>query len=97
MTRYLINWKAVNSRIQENREARIKQDIAFTQMVQEALKSGPLKEWATNTDGTKGYATFEGSETDMALMSTMYVPFFEFEVYPILTADEWMGVLKTAA
>ena len=97
MTRYLITWKAVNSRIHENVEARVKQDMAFTQMVQEALKSGALKEWGTSTDGMKGYAIFDGSETDMALMSVMYVPFFEFEIYPILTADQWMGILKTVA
>jgi len=98
MTRYLVIWKAVNSRFPENREAKIKQQIGFTQLVQEALKSGgPLKEWATIPDGTMGYAIFDGSEIDMGVMATFYTPYFEFEVHPIMTADQFMGILKTAA
>jgi len=98
MTRYLVLWKAVNSRFPENREAKIKQQIGFTQLVQEALKSGgPLKEWATIPDGTMGYAIFDGNETDMGVMATFYMPYFEFEVHPIMSADQFMGVLKTAA
>jgi hypothetical protein len=97
MTRYLVIWKAVNSRFPEEREARVKQQIGFTQIVQEALKSSPLKEWGTIPDGTMGYAIFDGSETDMAVMATLYVPHFEFEVHPILTAEEFLGALKTAA
>lgn len=98
MTRYLVIWKAVNSRFPENREARLKLQMGFTQLVQEALKSGgPLKEWGSIPDGTMGYAIFDGSETDMAAMATLYVPTFEFETHPILTADEFLGVLKKLA
>ena len=97
MTRYLVYWKAVNSRIPENVEAKVKQLKTFTQMAQEALKSGALKEWGTFGDGTEGYVVFEGSETDGALMSMMYTPFYELEVHPILTADQFMEVLNTVA
>jgi hypothetical protein len=94
MAKYLVTWKAVNARQPENQEARIKQAMAHTELVREALKSGALKEWGCSPDGQKGYAVFEGSEDDMSLMSTMYVPFYEFDVYPILTVDQWLGVLK---
>jgi hypothetical protein len=98
MTRYLVIWKAVNARFPENTEDRVKQQIGFTQLVQEAVKSGgPLKEWATIPDGTMGYAIFDGSETDMAVMATLYVPHFEFETYPILNAEEFLGALKSVA
>ena len=98
MTRYLVIWKAVNSRFPEERDARVKQQIGFTQLVHEAHKSGgPLKEWATIPDGTMGYAIFDGGVTDMALMATLYVPHFEFETHPIMSAEEFLGALKTAA
>lgn len=96
MTRYLVTWKAVNAREPENLEARVKQRMSFVQLVQDALKSGALKDWGTTPDGMKGYAIFEGTETAGALMALMYVPFFEFEETPILNADEWMEVLKSA-
>jgi hypothetical protein len=96
MTRYFVYWKAVNSRIPEDREAKIKQAIGFLQVVQEALKSGPIKAFGARPDDVEGYAIFEGSETDMARMATMFVPYYEYEVYPILTADEMMEVLKSA-
>jgi hypothetical protein len=96
MTKYFVYWKAVNSRIPEDREAKIKRSIGFLQIIQEALKSGPIKAYGTRPDNVEGYVIFEGSETDMARMATMFVPDFEFEVYPILTADEMMEVLKSA-
>jgi hypothetical protein len=97
MTRYLVTWKAVNSRVSDNRETRIKTQMAHTQLVQESLKSGALKEWGTEPDGQRGYAIFEGSEADMALLAAVFVPYYEFQVVPIMTADQWMGALKTAA
>jgi hypothetical protein len=98
MTRYLVIWKAVNSRFPEEREVRVKQQIGFTQLVLEAVKSGgPLKEWATIPDGTMGYAIFDGTEADMAIMATLYMPHFEFETYPIMNAEEFLAALKTAA
>ena len=96
MTRYFVYWKAVNSRIPENTEAKIKQSIGFYQITQEALKSGPIKAFGARPDSAVGYAIFEGSEADMARMATMFVPYFEYEVYPIMTADEMMEVLKSA-
>ena len=96
MPKYLVTWKAVNTRVPENREARIKQQIAHTELVHESLKSHALKEWGTSPDGQKGYAIFEGTEDDMARMGTMFVPFYEFDICPILTAEQWLGVLKSA-
>jgi len=96
MPRYLITWKAVNARIPENREARIKQQIAHTELVHEALKSGALKDWGVRTDGQMGYAIFEGNDEDGARLGTMFVPYYEFDICPILTAEQWLGVLKSA-
>jgi len=96
MTRYFVYWKSVNSRIPEDRDAKIKQSIGFLQIIKEALKSGPIKEFGVRPDDVEGYAIFEGSEIDMARMATMFVPNFEYEVYPILSADEMMEVLKSA-
>ena len=96
MTRYLVTWKAVNSRILEDREARIKASIGFVQLVAEAMKSGPIKAYGVRPDNAVGYAIFEGSEADMARMAMMFVPYFEFETYPILTADEMLEALKSA-
>jgi hypothetical protein len=96
MTRYLITWKTVNARLPENREDRVKQQLAHAELVREALKSNAIKDWGITPDGGKGYAIFEGSDEDGARIATMYVPFYEFEETPILNADEWIEVLKSA-
>jgi len=97
MTKYLIIWKVVNSRIPDDMETHLKRAIKLSQMVQESMKAGKTKEWGTRPDGTRGYSVFEGSETDLALEAAKYGPLFEYEVYPILTVDQWMGILKGAA
>jgi len=95
MTRYLVTWKAVNARQPENVEARVKQDMKFMETIQDALKSGALKDYGIAPDGMKGYAIFEGTETAGALMAQMFVPFYEFDQTPMLTADQWVEVLKS--
>ena len=97
MTRYLCIWKGVSSRFPDNRETAIKQAMTITQGGQEALKAGRLKDWGISPDGTKGYVVIEGSETDLARLAWMGTPMFEWEIYPALTADQWMGVLKSSA
>jgi len=94
MTKYLVTWKAVNARQPENMEARVKQNLKFVEMVQEALKSGVIKDYGIAGDGMRGYAIFEGTETVGATMAQMYVPYYEFEYTSVLTADEWVEVLK---
>jgi len=94
MPRYLVTWKVVNSRVPEDAEARHKRDIAFTEMVQQALKEGALKDWGCAPDGQKGYAVFEGSQTDFALMGQLYLPYIEFQDQVVFTADEFLEVLK---
>ena len=95
MARYLVTWKAVNARQPENMEARVKQNLRFMETIQDALKSGALKDYGIAGDGMKGYAIFEGTETVGAMMAQMYVPFYEFEYTSMLTADEWVEVLKS--
>ena len=96
MTKYLVTWKTVNARQPEDTEARVKQSLKFMEMTRDALKSGALKDYGITPDGGKGYAIFEGTETAGALMAQMFTPFFEFEETPVLTADQWVEVLKSA-
>ena len=95
MTKYLVTWKTVNARQPEDTEARVKQSLKFMEMTRDALKSGALKDYGITPDGGKGYAIFEGTETAGALMAQMFTPFFEFEETPVLTADQWVEVLKS--
>jgi len=85
----------VNARQPENVEARVKQNLKFMETIQDALKSGALKDYGITPDGGRGYAVFEGTETAGALMAQMYAPFYEFEETPMLTADQWIEVLKS--
>jgi len=61
-------------RLPENREDRIKQQIAYAELVHEVLKSNAIRDRGISPDGG-GYAIFEGSEEDGARIATIYVPF----------------------
>ena len=97
MPTYLVNWKAVNARVPEENEARLKHVTTQLQLVQQSLKQGKLKEWRTTPDGTRGIAIFEGNESELALEAMKYGPYFEFEFTPIMTAEQFAFVLKTVA
>ena len=47
MTKILISWKGINARISADPKEAIKQISSLTQMAQEDLKSGKLKDWAS--------------------------------------------------
>ncbi len=89
--------RASSSRVPEDREAIVRRAITVTQGGQEALKAGRLKGWGISPDGRKGYVVFGGSETDLARIAFRGVPLFESEIYPIMTANQWMEALKSSA
>ena len=97
MPSYLVTWKTVNSRIPVDRDAQLKQMTTQLQFVQQTLKQGKMKDWRTTPDGMKGIAIFEGNESDLALEAMKYSPYFDFEVTPILNAEQFAYILRTAA
>jgi len=97
MTTYLVTWKTINARVPEDKEARFKRTTANLQLVQQSMKQGKLKDWRTVPDGTRGVAIFEGSEVELAYEAMKYSPYVEFEVAPVLTAEQFLYTLKTAA
>jgi hypothetical protein len=66
MTKVLISWKGINARISADPKEAIKQISFLTQMAQEDLKSGKLKDLSVFAGGSAGYAIFEGNEVDLA-------------------------------
>jgi hypothetical protein len=97
MPKFLVLWKGVNARVPEKPEDRMKQDTMLTKMVQDDLKSGKLKDFGIFAEGGGGYVIFEGNEAELALETSKYYPFADFEAHVVLTADQNMDVLKKLA
>lgn len=86
MTKILISWKGINARISADPKEAIKQISSLTQMAQEDLKSGKLKDWGVFAGGSAGYAIFEGNEIDLAMEMGKYNPYFDIETHMVLSA-----------
>jgi len=94
MTKVLISWKGINARISSDPKEAIKQISFLTQMAQEDLKSGKLKDWGVFAGGNAGYAIFEGNEIDLAMELGKYNPYFDIETHMVLSADQQMEIIK---
>lgn len=94
MTKVLISWKGINARISADPKEAIKQISFLTQMAQEDLKSGKLKDWGVFAGGSAGYVIFEGNEVDLAMELGKYNPYFDFETHMVLSADQQMEIIK---
>jgi hypothetical protein len=63
-------------------------------MIKKDMESG-LADWGMFAGRLAGYSISEGSEQEIALRLTRYVPYVKFKVYPILSVDQVLENIKT--
>ena len=97
MPRFLVLWTMVNARVPDAPEDAMKLFTQLTQMVQEDLKAGKMKEWGVFAEGGRGYAIFEGNEVDLAWETGKYTPYVELEARIFLTVDQQLELLRKQA
>ena len=97
MPRFLVLWKMVNARVPDTPEDGLKLSMQLTQMVQEDLKAGKLKDFGMFAEGGGGYAIFEGNEVDLAFETGKYTPYIELEARILISADQQMELLRKQA
>jgi len=97
MARYMVAWELDMSRVPVDPEERAKAWSAMLDMVENDMKKGGLKDWAAYAGQLRGYSVAEGSEMEVAMMCQQYMPFVEFEVYPLTSVSQMRQMLQVAA
>ncbi len=94
MVRYIVSWKMVNSRLPENDELRLKLETRLLETVRNSMRNNKIKEFGIYPTGGSGYAFFEGTESELAVETLKYSPYVEFDVHPIITAEQYLEILN---
>ncbi len=55
---------------------------------------GGLRDWGLFAEGGAGYTIFEGTEQDIAQRLLKYYPYLKFKVYPVLSLEQAMEIVK---
>ena len=95
MGRYLVLWKAAESKIPVDAEERKAAWLMAIEMVRQDIKAGLTKEWGTFLGQTKGFTIGEGTEEEFANALMKYIPFFRFNIIPVLSIDQLEAAVKT--
>lgn len=93
MTKFLILWKDDMSRIPEDTEEQMALYANLVNLVKEDLKSGML-DWGEFVGGHAGYAVAEGTEQEVALALTKYMPYLKFKANPVISIEQVEEILK---
>ena len=95
MGRYLLLWEADETKIPLDPTVRRESWLAACEMVRQDFKNGLAKDWGVFVGQTKGFAIDEGTEEEVQKVVLKYIPYFRFQVIPILTLDQQVEAVKS--
>lgn len=94
MPRYLVNWELDPGKVPISPKERAAAWSPMLDMVENDMRRGVLKEWATCIGEEKGYGVAEGSELEIAGMCQQYVPYVRFTMHPLMSLDQMRELLQ---
>ena len=95
MGRYLLLWEADETKIPLDPTVRRESWLAAIEMVRQDFKSGLTKDWGVFLGQTKGFSIGEGTEEEIQKVALKYIPYFRFQIIPILTVDQQVEAIKS--
>lgn len=93
MTKFLILWKDDMDRIPEDTGEQLALYARLVDFVKEDFKSGML-DWGEFVGGHAGYAIAEGTEQEIAMGLTKYMPYLKFKANPVISIEQVEEILK---
>jgi len=97
MPKSWIRWQLNPQYIPTDPEEKTKLWMSMLERVKADLKAGVMTDWGNCGDGSGGYGLSELSVTDLFAYLSAWMPFVEFDVKSVLTADQSIEGLKKAA
>jgi len=94
MAKFLTLWELDTTRVPVDSEERITYWTVLLNMVKDDLKSGRTTDWGEFAGGGRGYAIGEGTEQEIYMALSRYVPYVKFEVHPILSISQIEEMMK---
>jgi hypothetical protein len=95
MGRFLLLWEADETKIPLDPTVRRESWLAACEMVRQEFKSGLTKDWGCFLGQPKGFTISEGTEEEVAKVALKYIPYFRFQIFPILTLDQNVEAVKS--
>ena len=88
MAKYLVLWEAVPENMPKDPTEQGKLFSHFMEIVQKTMAEGRTKDWGIFPGGNGGYSVHEGTPGTSFNTALQYMPYFKFDVKPVLTATE---------
>jgi hypothetical protein len=90
----LLLWETNDSLMPSDKEERGKLIMTMLEKVKKDLESGGIKSWGVSAGGGSGFSISEMDSKGVFERTTMYAPYVNFEVIPMLSVDEAIEVFK---
>lgn len=97
MTKFFIKWWVDPLKTPNTPEESGKLYLPMLEMVKADLSAGKLIDWGQFTNGREGYAISESSESDLFATMQKWVPVIEWQVFPVLSAEQSIEAIKQLA
>jgi hypothetical protein len=94
MGKFLVLWEVDTTRIPANPKELYENWTMMLNLVKKDMESG-LEDWGMFAGRLSGYSINVGSEQEIALRVTKYVPYIKFKVYPVITVDQVLENITT--
>jgi len=88
MGKYLVLSELYMSRVPEDPKEQIKFIERLRNMAKEDLKNGKMKDFGLFLGTDDGYQICEGTEEEIFMSLTKYIPYFKFKVHSVISMDE---------
>ena len=95
MAKYLVLWEAVLENIPKDPTEQGKLFGHFMEVVQKTTAEGRTKDWGMFPGGNGGYSIHEGTPETSFTTALQYMPYFKFDVKPVLTTAEVGKVMQS--
>ena len=72
-------------------------ELSMLEMVKAEIQAGKLVDWGNCSDGSSGYAIWDGvSEEELFTSMLKYMPYVDFDAKPVISADQTINSIKRA-
>ena len=88
MGKYVMIWEADDSKIPVDPQERKAGWQMAMEMTKQDIKDGKMKDWGVFAGQIRGFGIFEGTAEEVHAVSLKYIPFFSFQIYPMLSFDQ---------
>jgi hypothetical protein len=90
----LILWESNVSLFPSDREERMKLIMSHIEMTKQGVEEGWVKMWGVSLGGGQGFSVTDRDAKEIFGNLNRYMPYYKFEIKPMLSIDEIADVMK---